>query len=47
MVGILEVLVAVVAARMAGDELVVVIDADPVRIGFERQAASGIAAGTE
>jgi hypothetical protein len=31
------------AAGMAGDELIVEVDADPVRIGFEHDAAVGVA----
>ena len=42
MIRILDVLVAVIAARMAGDQLVVMIEADPVGIGFQRQLSAGI-----
>lgn len=38
-IGILDVLVTTIAARVTGDELVVEVDADPVGIGFDRQSA--------
>ena len=45
MVRVFEVPVPVVAARMPGDEPVAVVDADPVGIGFERQALRGVLGG--
>src|SRR6516164_3144001 len=36
---ILDVLMTAIAAPMAGDELIVEVDADPVWIGFDRHAA--------
>ena len=42
-VRLLNVLVTAIAARMAGDELVIEVDADPVRIGFDRDAAVRVA----
>ncbi len=42
MIGVFEVLVPVVAARMPGEEGVVVVDADPVRPGFQRQPLRGV-----
>ena len=38
MIFIFDVLVAAIAARMTGDELIVEVDADPVGIGFDRHA---------
>ena len=45
MVGILDVLMAVVAARMAGDELILMVDADPLGVGLEGHARAGIFGG--
>ena len=42
-VGVLDVLVPIHAARMARDELVAVIDAHAIGIGLERQALTGVA----
>ena len=41
MIGVFEVAIAVVAADMAGDELVLVVEAEPVGIGFQRQSVAG------
>ena len=45
MVGVLEVPVPVVAARMPGDEPVVAVDADPVGVGLQHQALGGMLGG--
>ena len=45
MVWILDFLVAVVGARVPGDELVLVIDADPIRVCLNRHAHAGVADG--
>ena len=45
MIRVLEVPVPVVAARMPGDEPVLAVDADPVGIGFQRQALGGVLGG--
>ena len=45
MIRVLDVLVPVIGSWMAGDELIVVIDADPVGIGFEGQPCSGMLGG--
>ena len=44
-VGIFTVEVALVGAEVAGDEFVVVVQADPVGVGFEGQRAAGEAGG--
>src|SRR5271169_295401 len=38
-------LITTIAARVTGDELVVEVDADPVRIGFDRQSAVSVCGG--
>lgn len=43
--GIFEVAVALVAAGVGGDELVVGIDAEPIGKAFEQQAGRGVGAG--
>jgi hypothetical protein len=53
MIGIFDVLMAIEATKMAGDEPVLVINADPVGIGFDRDALvrelcrHGVAVGVE
>src|SRR5215471_4907940 len=42
-VWVFDVLVTAIAAGMAGDKLIVEVDADPVRIGFDRDAAVRVA----
>ena len=44
-VGVFDVLVPTIVASVAGDELVVEVDANPVRIGFDRQSTVSIADG--
>src|SRR5215831_13352154 len=45
MVGVFDVLVPTIVASVAGDELVVEVDANPVRISFDRQSTVSIADG--
>jgi hypothetical protein len=45
MIGVLTVLVAAVAADMAGDELVLMVEAQTVGIELERQEGRGIFGG--
>ena len=42
MIGILKVLVAVIAAYMSCDELILTIDTKPVRISFQSDFSAGI-----
>ena len=41
MIGVFEIPMAVLAAGVAGDELVVVVEAEPVGRGFQRQRLAG------
>jgi hypothetical protein len=41
MIGVFEIPMAVIAAGVAGDEVVVVVEAEPVGIGFQRQRLAG------
>src|ERR671925_1978308 len=45
MVGVFEILVAVIAAWVARDELLLVVEADPIGIGLYRQTGTGIFGG--
>jgi hypothetical protein len=45
MIGIFDVLVAVIAARMAGDEFVLIVNTEPLGVGFERDACAGVFGG--
>ena len=42
MIRILDVLVTIEAAGVAGHEAILVVDAQPVRVGFDGQTAPGI-----
>ena len=42
MIRIFKVLMAIEAARVAGDEGALMVDREPVRIGFEGEARSGV-----
>jgi hypothetical protein len=41
MIGVFKVAMAVVASGMASDQLVLIVEAEPVGIGFEGQSLSG------
>ena len=45
MVGVLEVPMAIIAAGMLSDELVLVVDGDPLGVGLERETSAGIFGG--
>jgi hypothetical protein len=44
-IGVLEVLMAIVAAGMAGNELLLGIETEPIGIGFEGQRLAGVFGG--
>ena len=41
MIGVFEIAMAIVAAQVSGDELVLVVETEPVGIGFEGEGLSG------
>ena len=45
MIGVFNILETIIAARMAGNELVAPIEAEPVRIGFEGEELAGVVGG--